>query len=480
MAEKNIEALRKSALDSVTNQSAGKKAEIVLEDTDTVPSSKATVHRFVVRPAGEPNGPHTTVVVDAGGKSVDLAKLSVAEGKTFFAAPELKVDVPAALVARRVTINPKVNDIQLTECGFRETITVTIPAQPIAQKVDVYFLADNTFSMSTAIASVRAGASMILTTLAGIVPDIQFGVGNYHDFTDPNHFQNQLAINANHAAVTAAINSWVASGGGDQPEAALFALHEVASVAGWRPGSLKFIVWFGDAPSHEPICGPIWGGGFNITRATVIADLQGQKVAVLAVSVNSGFGSTGLDGASTGGYTNCLSNGLTGQATDITNATGGSLTAGVNPSAVANAILNALLGDSQRQPGPHRRHRPVRHLDHACRRLRSAGPDQAAHADIRSRFRAQFRDLLVARPGLHGLDRRRGGPRRHREEAHQDHHSQVPLSLRRKVRLRRQRGSGRALQPGPSWPLLDGDQHLQRLLLRGVDRKARHAGGLER
>jgi hypothetical protein len=343
MAQQDLDALRKSALDSVSKQLAGKKAELVLEDTDTVPSSKATVHRFVVRPADEPNGPHTTVVLDAAGKTVDLAKLSLAEGRDFFAGPELKVDLPKALLDKLVTIDPKVNDIQLTECGFRETITVTIPAQPITKKVDVYFLADNTFSMSTAIASVKSGASAILATLSGIVPDIQFGVGNYHDFTDPNHFQNQLAINANHAAVTAAINSWVATGGGDLPEAALFALHEVAGVAGWRPGSLRFIVWFGDAPSHEPICAPIWGGGFNITRATVITDLQAQSIAVLAISVNSGLGSTGLDGASTGGYVNCPSNGLSGQATTITTATGGSLSLGVNPSAVANAILNALI-----------------------------------------------------------------------------------------------------------------------------------------
>lgn len=342
MAQKDKDALRKSALDSATKKLDGKKVELVLEDTDTVPSSKATVHRFVVRPADEPNGPHATVVLDAAGKAVDLAKLSLAEGRDFFS-PDLAVEFPKALLGRLVTINPKVNDIQLTECGFRETITVTIPAQPIAQKVDVYFLADNTASMTGAIASVKAGASAIMSTLAGIVPDIQFGVGNYHDFTDPNHFKNQLPINASQVAASAAINSWVAGGGGDQPEAALYALHEVASVAGWRPGSLPFIVWFGDAPSHEPICGPIWGGGFSITRATVIADLQGQKVAVLAVSVNSGFGSTGLDGASTGGYTNCPSNGLSGQATAITAATGGSLTSGVNPSAVANAILNALL-----------------------------------------------------------------------------------------------------------------------------------------
>jgi hypothetical protein len=199
-----------------------------------------------------------------------------------------------------------------------------------------------------------------MTTLANLVPDIQFGVGNYRDFNDlpafpPTlpAFHNQLSITANQAAVTAAINNWSAKEGGDTPEASLYGLHEVATGAtGWRSGSMKFIVWFGDAPGHEPVCGPIWGGAFNITRTTVIADLksapfvtaiQPNGLAVLAISVNSGLGSTGLDGASTGGYANCNSDGLTGQATAITSATGGSLTSGVNPSTVANAILNALI-----------------------------------------------------------------------------------------------------------------------------------------
>jgi hypothetical protein len=354
MAQENIEALRKNALKLLAKQLEGKKPEIVLEDTDTVPSSKSSVFRFVVRPADEPNGPHMTVVLDAEGKPVDLAKLSLAEGRAFFPAPDPKIKLPEALLARRVTINPRVNDIQLTECGFREKITVTIPAQAIKEKVDVYFLADNTGSMFSSIANVQAGASTIMTTLAGMVSDIQFGVGNYRDFTDAVPFQNQQVITANQVAVSNAISfGWSASGGGDIPESELYALHQVASVAGWRPGAMKFIVWFGDAPGHEPICPSVWGGSSNITRATVITDLtsittpkQPHGIAVLGISVSSG---PGLDAASTGGYAGCPSNGLPGQATDITTATSGSLSVGINPSNVATTILNALINAIQIQ-----------------------------------------------------------------------------------------------------------------------------------
>ena len=257
MAKADLEALRKSALAALSKQFEGKKTEIVSEQTDTVASSKETLRKFIVRSADNPNGPHSTIVLDAAGKPVDLAKLSAAEGRAFFPVAVPTVELPEAMLARRVTIDPKVNDIHLDECGFRETITVTIPAQPIAQKVDVYFLADNTGSMTGAIASVQTGAATIMSTLGGLVPDIQFGVGNYRDFNDfpifpPTlpAFQNQQVITANQAAVTAAINTWIASEGGDTPEAALYALHQVANpaVAGWRPGAMKFIVWFGDAP----------------------------------------------------------------------------------------------------------------------------------------------------------------------------------------------------------------------------------------
>src|SRR5947199_5518875 len=120
--------------------------------------------------------------------------------------------------------------------------------------------------MAPSIGNVKAGAQAMINAVPGL--DIQSGVGNYRDFTDPVPFKNQQAITANQAAVINAINGWSASGGDDLPEAGLYGLHEVVSLAGWRAGSEKFIVWFGDAPGHEPICKAVWSGPFDITRAT--------------------------------------------------------------------------------------------------------------------------------------------------------------------------------------------------------------------
>src|SRR3954447_12595825 len=96
----NLEALRKSAVDLATRPLAGKKAEIVLEDSDTVASSKETLHRFIVRPADDPNGPHAAIVLDSAGKAVDVPALSLTEGREFFPVADFNLDLPAGLIAR--------------------------------------------------------------------------------------------------------------------------------------------------------------------------------------------------------------------------------------------------------------------------------------------------------------------------------------------------------------------------------------------
>jgi hypothetical protein len=348
MPQKDNETLRNRALQLLFQRFEGQQAAIVSEESDTIPSSNENVYRFTAGAVDDPNGPHASIVLSAAGAPLNLTELSRAERKTFFS-PDLPTGtIPAEVTDKLVTVDPSFNDFQLTECGFSETIKVEIPAEPVRDMIDVYFLADNTGSMGPAIATVQAGASSVLSTLTGSGLDIQFGVGSYQDFGDPFPFQNLQTITASTSAVTTAIGAWSAGGGGDLPEADLYALQQVVTAAGWRAGAIKFIVWFGDAPGHEPVCAAVWGGGFNITRFTVISALAGVTapsqpggIAVLGISVTSG---PGLDAASSGGYGGCPSNGLPGQATDITTASGGSLSVGVSPAAITAAILSSIIG----------------------------------------------------------------------------------------------------------------------------------------
>ena len=128
--------------------------------------------------------------------------------------------------------------------GETETITKTVETPPIPPRPDIFFLADTTASMGGAIANVRTNAASIMNQVLAAQPQAQFAVGEYKDVGDVFVYRLNQAITANTAAVQTGINQWVASGGGDIPEAQLFALQELASnpATGFRAGSSRIVV----------------------------------------------------------------------------------------------------------------------------------------------------------------------------------------------------------------------------------------------
>jgi len=195
--------------------------------------------------------------------------------------------------------------------------TVTVDDKPAATQADIYFLADTTGSMGGTIASVKASASTILSSLVSTYSSgLSFAVGEYKDFGDVYTYRLNTAMTSVQATAQAGINAWAAGGGGDTPEAELFALNSLATspATGWRTGSEKILVWFGDAPGHDP------SGG--ITEAIATAALVSNKIETLAVDVGAMNSS--------------------GQASRIAAATGGSYQAGVNPATIVAAINAAI------------------------------------------------------------------------------------------------------------------------------------------
>ena len=194
--------------------------------------------------------------------------------------------------------------------------TVTVSAGgPTSALVDVFFLADTTGSMGSAIANVKAGAGTIMSSVAGL-GNVAFAVGEYRDVGDAFVYRQNQDITTSTAATQTGINAWFASGGGDTPEAQLYALKQVADTTSWRTGSTRIAIWFGDAPGHDPSNG--------VTEAVATAALVAQGIKVEAISV--GFNQ--LD--------------ITGQATRIAAATGGAFFSGINTSALSAAITSAI------------------------------------------------------------------------------------------------------------------------------------------
>jgi hypothetical protein len=365
----DIQSLIPSALKLIAEQNKLKDVQPAGWVADRVPSTGAVIYQVSAVEKDQPNGPIYSVIIDDQGKAVDLKTLSKDEKVDFFppfpragtadksvaavltaAGAAVRDDINPAVrttsfaatsaLTVPITINPSVNDLHLNPGEvFTEDIHVTTPATPDTL-FDVYFLADTTGSMGGILAAVKAGALSILSAIAA--PNMAFGAGNYKDFLsgDPFCFQPQQALNVNSAMTVAAINAWSASGGADAPEGQIFALDQIATnpAIAWRSGSQRILVWFGDAPGHDPICAGLPGVPTAITEAIATSHLQGAGIKVLAISTNTGV-PNGLDGTPSQGPYPCANTGTAGQGTRIATNTGGSFSTGVNAATISSTII---------------------------------------------------------------------------------------------------------------------------------------------
>jgi len=349
-----IEALRRAALKAISEKSGITHPVLVHSSEDVIPSSGKRIFLFSATERDKANSPATSVVLDESGAAVDLAKLSASEVRPFF--KPVVSEVPSEVLDPvRVKIDPPRNDLTLKECDrFTETVTVTIPNTAALAKADIYLLADTTSSMDPVLAAVRAGASSILSGLTGF--DFAFGVGNYKDFpNDPYAFNPQQSVTKVTADVQAAINGWSSSGGFDIAEGQFFALDRLAEPPGgpigWRADSKRIIVWFGDAPGHDPVCKAISGLSVDITEGSVTSKLVGEKITVIAISTTTGTaGALDADPVPLSTDYNAACGapaGAAGQATRIASATGGIHASGIDPTTIVKTIIDlvkAVLG----------------------------------------------------------------------------------------------------------------------------------------
>jgi murein DD-endopeptidase MepM/ murein hydrolase activator NlpD len=257
-----------------------------------------------------------------GAPAVVMALLALA-GSAFFAF--LVLMVPVNVLADTVSPSSYATSLKL---GASVTITKTVTISkgtPDTALVDVFFLADTTGSMGPTLANVQAGAAAIIAGLADL-GDVAYGVGEYKDYDlyypDPFVFRLNQNITDDADLVQEGIDAWVASGGYDWEEGQLYALKQVADTVAWRHGSTRIIVWFGDAPGHDP-AGPPPG----VTETEATAALVAQTVKVMALDVGS------LN------YSN--------QAQRIANATNGKYYSGIDPDQIVNDIKNAIIESFQ-------------------------------------------------------------------------------------------------------------------------------------
>ncbi|MEU3612219.1 HYR domain-containing protein [Streptomyces sp. NPDC006872] len=205
--------------------------------------------------------------------------------------------------------------------GASITVAKQVQTPAVPPKPDVVLLVDNTGSMGSVITNVKNNLPTIVNQVFGVQPDSRFAVASFGDVGGGSRlFMLHQAFTADRAAIQRGVNALTASGGGDTPEDWGNALHEVATGAGgrnpFRDGASPIVVLVGDAPTHDPSNGRRF--------ADVVKTLQSTGVKVLAV----GVGGNGLD--------------QTGQARQVTQATGGTYLQGINAGDVSNAIVQGL------------------------------------------------------------------------------------------------------------------------------------------
>jgi hypothetical protein len=323
--------------------------DVVAEVVARLPSGEQVrlLHAAV---RGQPNRT-ASLVVDAGGAVHAPRRFEALAGRDLFAPEAHAPQRPVEALAAPITIDPPANEWTLAECATEhETVTVHVPVSGAPPKADVYLLADTTGSMGTIIGAVQSGIGAVVSDPAFAGFDVGWGAGNYKDFpipaSSPYAFQHQLAPTPGAADVTLAVNAWSATDGDDTPEGQLFALHQVATdpAIGWRPDSKRILVWFGDAPGHDPVCSAI-SGVADITETTATDALVAAGITVVAISTDTGVAGA-LDGDPTfdsQNYGVCTVGGSPGQASRITAATpGGSHTAGVNATAMVATLVSLI------------------------------------------------------------------------------------------------------------------------------------------
>jgi hypothetical protein len=167
--------------------------------------------------------------------------------------------------------------------------------------------------MGSIIRQVQNNARSILSDLSNL-GSARFGVAEYRDTGEAFAYRVNTPLTSDTAAVVRGLAQWTAVGGGDAPEANLFGIKEAADKMDWRDQAVRMILWFGDAPGHDPSQGA--------TMANVKAALGSEGIVVHAIDSGS------LN--------------ITGQASEISSHTGGRIWSVGRTDGVARALMDAV------------------------------------------------------------------------------------------------------------------------------------------
>jgi hypothetical protein len=130
------------------------------------------------------------------------------------------------------------------------------PADATLAPTDVVFVFDTSGSMASALGEAKGEIQEVMSRLNGSIASAQFGVAEVRDTGEEESgsyaWKLDQPLTSNASAVSEAITTLTAFGGGDAPEAYGRALYETDTnpSVGWRPGARHLIVLVADEVPH--------------------------------------------------------------------------------------------------------------------------------------------------------------------------------------------------------------------------------------
>lgn len=210
---------------------------------------------------------------------------------------ELDIDVPCVETPDPAEPALMPSDVQLTLMpGESETVHYEFDLRVKGQPLDVFFLIDVSGSMQDAIDGTGRAMNEIVTKLTSKGIDVRFGVGEYRSYDMPPAYRRVLDITNDCGAVEEALESLIASGGGNETQ--LEALYQVArgesrpgvnvvvpagQNANFRPSSTRIIIHTTDEPISE--------GPPNPSYEEVKEALNSVQAKQVGVAIEDSFGS---------------------------------------------------------------------------------------------------------------------------------------------------------------------------------------------
>jgi Mg-chelatase subunit ChlD len=125
------------------------------------------------------------------------------------------------------------------------------PPAPGKPAIDVVFAIDTTGSMTPYIDNARTSAERISQQLRTSSSSFRVGVAEYRDHGDTFVARLVTPLTEDTTAFRAGLDTLLAAGGGDRPEAVYSGMITAAGAA-WRPEVRRIVIVIGDAPAHDP------------------------------------------------------------------------------------------------------------------------------------------------------------------------------------------------------------------------------------